>query len=212
MMTKNDPEIPPIDADEAWRWQIAQLADGTLAEADVPAVAARLESDADGKALLGQELRLNEYLAEVGHDVPGVDWEAQAGHISALIAESAEREGLVGGEALEWPAAEPPPGRWRIEPAVPVAAAASLAIGLLGGWLAFGGTAGRTPQVPAGPDVVAVERPAATLDVSVGGGADVASAAGAVEVEVGRPGGDTARLEPSAGVVERPSRVEIEVQ
>jgi hypothetical protein len=161
--------------------------------------------------LLADEVRLTQFLRAEADHVPGVDWDVQAQNIRQAVAESAERDGLLGGEPLDWqPAVAEEPNRWRIGFAVPLAAAASLILGLAGGYLLFNEEA-----VPADPGL-AVEPPAEVIEpvmpsLQIELPEPPAVAAGVIEVEIGdRP--DTAYVEPAPGVVEVPSRVEIEVQ
>ncbi len=182
-----------------------------LAGAEAAAVTARLQSDQSAAALLADEVRLTQFLRAEADHVPGVDWDVQAQNIRQAVAESAERDGLLGGEPLDWqPAVAEEPNRWRIGFAVPLAAAASLILGLAGGYLLFNEEA-----VPADPGL-AVEPPAEVIEpvmpsLQIELPEPPAVAAGVIEVEIGdRP--DTAYVEPAPGVVEVPSRVEIEVQ
>lgn len=69
---------------EQLEFQIAQYADGTLAESERPALEARLGDDAEARALLNGYRRLDAVLKN-SDPLPAVRWEALADHLSRAI-------------------------------------------------------------------------------------------------------------------------------
>lgn len=175
--------------DEAAEFAVAQYADGTLPADERDAVEAQLTADAGARITLAEYGQLDRMLkgAAAADPLPAVRWDALAAHLSAVVAEEADRNETREAEQDEQRSRRFKLFAWAKPVRAPAwaALAASVAIAVGVGWRLLHHT-------PAGPTV-------ARTDVQVGPpgrAVAVAPAAGpaVVEVVVLQPTDDDGRV------------------
>src|SRR6185437_1220044 len=146
--TNNWQLLEPMTRDEL-EFSISQYLDGTLPEAQRPALEARLAADAEAQAILAEERALTRLLRS--EPLPEVRWDRLAESISSAIDEQLDERVA---RASWWV-------RFRLPAGLAVAASALLAIGIATYVLMHGNRAVVNPNPGANPNPVAV----ATLTV-----------------------------------------------